>query len=109
VLSNKAYVHDITYWAPKGGDGYNNRTYGPPQLLKGRWSDRNERATTPDGQEIISRSVVYLREDVAIDGFLYNGASFEDSPLTQDGALPIQVFIKVPDIRSVDYERRAIL
>jgi len=99
----------LTYWAPAGTDRFGAETFATPILIKGRWEDRTEQVRTPSGDEITSRSVVFVDRPLAIGGYLAK----EDMTVTNDptiaGALEIQSWAEVPDLRNVTAERRAYL
>lgn len=101
-------VQDITYWTTSS-DGFGGSTYGAPQSLKGRWEERNDVFRTPNGQEKVSKAVVYLDTDVEINGYLYLGVSVASDPTTVSGATLIEGFRKIPNLGAVRFERKAYL
>jgi hypothetical protein len=103
-------LHDvITYWPPLAESKFGVPAVGAPTLLQGRWEERNERVRKPNGDEIVSTAVVFVDQDVFNGGHLYNGDASMDPDPHSAGALEIQAFVSVPDIRSVTKERRAYL
>lgn len=90
----------VTYWAPTGLDGYAKKTFAAPTTLSARWEDRSENIISPSGEQIISRSRVFLAQGVAIGGYLFLGTSSSEDPRTVDGALPIQQTGRVPNLRA---------
>jgi hypothetical protein len=95
------------YWGTPQEDGYGTKTYGEPVELACRWEDRvqlvkNEIANT----EFLSRAVVYLSQDVEIDGVLYLGVLDDldsdaiDDPFKQDGTYIIKIFDKIPSLNT---------
>ncbi len=109
MLVANAYNQIITYWSPATPNGYGGYNYGAPVPLLGRWEDKAEEITSPIGEKFISRSTVFVPADVVIGGYLMLGSSAAADPSVLPSAFPIRQFIKVPDIRSADHERRAIL
>ena len=64
----------IVYWSlnkPSGTGGY---IYNSPVELAGRWEDRNQKFVDVTGEENVARSVIYLDQDVEINGWLYLGS-----------------------------------
>jgi hypothetical protein len=100
----------ITYWPPSGGeDQYGNPTHTGPQLLRGRWEERSEEVTANSGEAIISKAIVYVSEDVAVEGYLARGDFVGQSDPGLASATQVRVFQRIPALRSATYERRAIL
>jgi hypothetical protein len=100
----------LTYWPPAGTNRYGQRTYGTPAILQGRWEDRNEEVQTIGGQKIVSQSIVYTESDVGVNGYLAQG----DHTATADptlvvGAHEIRAFNRIPDLRNVSVDRKAVL
>lgn len=102
------YKDTVTYWGAPVASGYGGTAYAAPIELKARWEDRNDEISTPSGDQIITRSTVFVKQDVEVGGYLYLGSSVDADPLVVAGAQMIRAFIKIPDIRSVEYERRAL-
>src|SRR5262245_51467236 len=104
-----AYKDTITYWAPGTADGFGGRNWPAPIQLCARWEDRNETVMNQQGDEIVSQAVVFVLQDVAIQGWMYRGISAQVDPTAQPGASEIRALVKVPDLRRNSWERRAIL
>jgi hypothetical protein len=92
---------DITYWAPSTQDVYGKWVFTAPLALTGRWEDRTELIINKAGQEVGSRSRVYLTQAVEIDGYLYKGTSSATDPTTIRDAYPILVVGNQPDLRNL--------
>lgn len=105
----RGYVQDVTWWEATGVDGYGNRTFAAPVTKKGRWADKAEEFQSPTGETLVSRSIVYLQEDVSIGDYLLLGTSVTAIPTNEDLAYPVRQHITVPDLRNLRSERRAIL
>jgi hypothetical protein len=52
------------------------------------------------GEETLSKSQVFMLEDINVDGFLFPGTSVASSPLGLAGALEIQGVSRTPDLRA---------
>lgn len=102
--------HDVTYWAVTGDDGFGGFTFASPVLIKGRWEDRNQTSVGEAGRTQLSRSTVFLNQDVAEHDYLYLGdATANPIPTDVDGAFPIMEFQKISDLGNADYVRKALL
>ncbi len=98
----------ITYWTPGAPDGFGGTAWGTPVTVNGRWEQRAETFRDERGDEQVSRSIVWLTEDVSIGDFLFLGASTASDP-TLLGAHEVRQFVSTPDLRNVQQERRAYL
>jgi hypothetical protein len=99
----------LTYWSPSSEDNFGAVSFGAPITLRGRWEERSERVRKPNGDELESTAVVFVDRDLLTGGFLIEGDfTFQPDPHAV-GAKEIQALATVPDIRSVQRERRAYL
>lgn len=96
----------ITRWVAGSYDVYGNPTF-TVSTLKGRWEDRQDKVVDNLGNEVISRSIVYLDGDVSSGDYLMVGSNMSQTPPV--GAREVIAFSKTPDIRNRLYERKAIL
>jgi len=103
----------IVYWGTPVMDKFGARTFAAPVEITGRWEDKQELFIDVGGRESVSRAFVYLGQDVDLGGYLYLGTltsiSSEANPKNVSAAYEIQAFIKTPNIKSTDYERRVVL
>lgn len=103
------------YWGSPTADGWGGRTYGDPVELACRWEDKQEKFVNAQGEEHVSQSIVYLGQDVVVNGYLYLGtladisSAQEGDPESVSGAHLIQAFSKIPNIKATEYERTAWL
>lgn len=98
-----------TYWGGPVPDGYGGSTFSDPLTVRCRWEEKNEEFVDANGQEKLSRVIVYLEDDVEVGGYLTLGESTTEDPQSLDDALPIQRYSKIPDIRAANYLRKAWL
>lgn len=91
----------LTYWPPGAVDRYGKPQPGSPVQKPCRWEDRSDQIISKTGQEIVSKSRVFLAEDVDIDGYVYLGVSSASDPTTVSGAQQIQAKSKHPDLRNL--------
>jgi len=104
------------YWGSPTDDGYGGYTFADPVEIDCRWVSANELIIANNGEQIVTRAKVQVKQDLDIDGYLYLGelddlsSSEEDDPTTVDGAYRIRKFDKTPTIgKPIRYFRRAWL
>lgn len=105
------YKDDVTYWVVTPGD-YGSFTFSTPVTVKGRWEDKSILFRNPAGEEEVSQAIVYMPLDLSTNDYLYLGESVAADPTTIVGAVmphQIKLFRKIPDLRTIEYERKAFL
>jgi len=95
------------YWGDPTNDGYGGQTFGSkyPEEINCRWEDHREVFTDAQGNELVSRAVVYVTEDVDEEGWLYLGdldSTIDEDPKNVDGAYKIRRFDKSPALGSTN-------
>lgn len=58
-----------TYWPPESPDGHDVPA-GSPAALACRWQDKIERSVDAAGREYVSRAVLYVTDELALDGWV---------------------------------------
>jgi len=101
------HKQNLTYWTRGANDAYGNPSWNNPIQVKCRWEDRNDKAVDFQGNEVITRSVVYVGVDMGIGTYLFEGLSTDLTPPTD--ALELKGFSKIPSISGKVFERKAIL
>ncbi len=104
------YSQEATYWGgavPSGTGGY---TYDAPVTVLVRWEERTEQFTNEVGDLEISNAVVWVSQDMNVNEYLALG----DHTATADpdlipGAYIIRRYMRIPDLRSLQSERRVYL
>lgn len=97
------------YWGAPIPDGYGGYTYASPVEIKVRWSDKQEKFINQNMEEVLSKSVVMLDQDVVIGGqlALTDLVSLSSSQTPEDNdAYEIKAFSKTPDIRATKFVRK---
>ena len=61
------------YWAPEGHDGFGNHLYDDPVEVAVRWEDRMDLIVNAQGQEIVSKAVIYPGQTLELEGRLFLG------------------------------------
>lgn len=90
-----------TYWEQTGTDIQGAPTFKPPSVLSCRWEDVTELFLNKRGQEVTSKSRVFLATDVSLEGYLYLGSSNAADPRSLSGASEIQMVKRTPDLRAI--------
>jgi len=121
---NQVCKQIAVYWGNPVADGYGGYSYDDPEEIYCRWSDEKQLFEADDGTQQVSKAILYLVEDVDMNGLLYLGelddldTSEEDSdgawhsPETniETGLCIIKKFTKVPALRSTtEFVRKAYL
>lgn len=101
------------YWAPLGVDEFGQPTWDTPVEVAVRWEDRAEEFLNQEGDRQMSRSVVYVGQDVEVNGVLLLGeltsSVDQDDPKSNTGAWEIRRFEKLPNLRVTEYLRTVFL
>jgi len=106
------------YWPPLTPDGWGGSGSVPsgyPVEIACRWEAKREEFVTEQGEEAVSRAVVFLASDVEAGGWLYLGdldgldSGDEDDPKSVDGSYPVRTFEKTPDLKGASFLRKAVL
>lgn len=82
--------HTATYWAPAAPDEYGQTTFAAPVSLACRWQDVAQMFRDANGNDQVSRAVVYFKQAVARQGWLFEGVSAATDPRTEAGAAEIR-------------------
>ena len=104
------------YWAPGNADGFGGFSYSAPVWILCRWEDRQEKFIDDNGQEILSRALVYVDQDVEVGGYLIlsddldsSGAVPSDPTDSATEAWQIGRFEKLPTLKADGYLRTCYL
>lgn len=103
------------YWANPVNDGYGGRSFDDAIEIDVRWEDRQELFIDASGEEVRSRSVVYVAIDMSSGEYLYLGilaglsSTEEGDPLTVSSAYAIRAFRKIPNVAGDVFVRKAWL
>lgn len=90
-----------TYWAQTGTDIQGAPSFSAPVAMTCRWEDSAELFFNKHGQEVTSRSKVFLPSDISLEGYLYLGTSVSADPRSLSGAFEIQMVKRIPDLRAI--------
>lgn len=92
-----------TYWGPTGvSDVYGKPGFSAPTLLTCRWEDITELFIDKNGQEVRSRSRLFLAQDVDLNGYLALGdLTANASPLGVADVWEVRNRKSTPDLRNL--------
>lgn len=110
-MIGSGYPQQVTYWANTGESLYGaQNAFAAPIVIEGRWEDRQEQAIGMNGEEFVTKAVVYVARAIELGSYLAEGdqTSFND-PTIIPGAHEVKSFSSIPDLRNVVTERKALL
>jgi hypothetical protein len=106
-MITKNCVQDCVYWSTPVENGYGGKTFADPIEIKCRWEDKLQLIRLDDGNQISSRAIVYVLQELDEEGYLYLGtlddldSTEEDDPTSiTEGAYTIKKFEKSPVLGS---------
>lgn len=109
----KGLKQTAVYWATPLPDGWGGQTYSDPVEISVRWENKSEMFIDSKGNEVRSRSIVYVSQDIDISGYLFLGKLIDldssQDPDTQTGAYQVKSFTKVPNLKGTEYARKVWL
>lgn len=103
------YKHKATYWGSPSKDGWGSVTFSSPVILDVRWENIAERVLSYKGEEFVSRSVIWVKIDLELGGYLFLGESSAADPTSLNNAFEIRMIHEVPDFRGMFVERKVFL
>jgi hypothetical protein len=105
-MITKSCVQTCVYWASPVEDGYGGKTFADPIEIHCRWENKNQWFTDATGNQISSRSIVYVLQHLDEEGVLYLGtladldSAEEEDPMTIEDACTIKKFESSPVLGS---------
>jgi hypothetical protein len=111
MLLAGALTQNITYWPTPNMDGYGQRQFSTPVLLRGRWEDRSDLKVQGPTEMVDVKSVAYLQQAVDIGGYLALGDYTEtaDTPEDLNNAYQVKAYKEIPAISGIDRLRKAFM
>ncbi len=103
------------YWGSPVNDKKGGFTYGTPVELTCRWEDSQVKYVTAQGEDKVSKAIVYVSQDVDVGGFLWLGrlanipTGSSTNPKLATGSGEIKNFSKLPNMKAKEFLRKAIL
>jgi len=122
IESNIARLCNQTavYWGNPVDDGYGGKDFDDPVEIACRWEDKISVMSDAQGNQFVSKSVVYVLQDLDEEGYLFLGTlddldedtdssgSYYD-PRVIDQAFEIKAFDKSPNLKATEFVRKAYL
>ena len=107
----KALVDTITVWEAEDVDSTGETMFSShsPYTIEGRWQERSDVFVNKEGEEQVSRVVIFLDVDIPIGSWFYKGTSVADDPHSVQGAFESQRVAKVASIAGTLIERKVYL
>jgi len=93
-------LQTLTYWEQTGSDQYNKPIFADPISLRCRWEDVVEKVIDKHGEEIVSKSRIFLAVPIRAEGYVLQGESTSMTPLVI-GAEEVRQVKSVPDLRNM--------
>jgi len=108
---------DALWWSVPVADGRGGWTFTDAIEIQVWWMDSAQLFLDNDGEEKISKSIVFPDRDVVAGEYLYLGAessldsaqSISTNPTAVLGAFQIRQYSKIPNINTTKYLRKAWL
>ena len=109
------------YWGNPQNDGEGGFTFDDAVEISCRWEDMMQIVSDAKGNEVSSRALVFVGQDLDEEGYLYLGtlddlydsaessAGAIDDPKEIEGAYQIKRFQKTPSLSGSGYLRKAYL
>lgn len=69
----------VTYWETDSTDVFGNTSWDAGVEIKARWEEQAEDVLNADGENVVSRAVVYVdgEQDIVVDGVMFLGLKSE--------------------------------
>jgi len=102
-IVGKVLVDDAIYWAPDSVNQFGEKTFSAPIGLKVRWEDSATQIVTPEGEEIVSRSLIMIDRDIEYGGYLKHGiitGGVNANPMQENDAYPVLLKKDTPNIKN---------
>lgn len=104
AILERQYKQDAVYWGNPQSDGEGGFTFDDPVEIKCRWEEIKQTMIDKKGTEMLSRAVVFVKQDLDEEGILYLGtlddltSAEEIEPKDVENAFIIKRFAKVPSL-----------
>ena len=108
---DKFLKQTAVYWGGPVNNGFGGFIFDSqyPIELDVRWEDKQELFLDGQGQQSLSRAVVYTNIDIDINGYMLLGEltdlNSDGDPQKHEGAMRIMAFSKIPDLKAQNFVR----
>ena len=108
-LTTRNLKDTVTWWAVDS-DGIGGFVYTNPVLQLAKWEEHIQLTESGDKQDVVSKTTVFLSQDVSVGDYLALGdQSLIANPTTLGNAFRVHEYQKYTDLRNVEMVRRADL
>lgn len=105
AIIERQYKQTTVYWGNPQSDGQGGFTFDDPVEIACRWEDIRQVVTDNKGNSVVSRAVIYVKQDLDEEGMIYLGtlSDFDSTvdtgdPKSIDNTYIIKRFGKVPSL-----------
>jgi hypothetical protein len=98
-----------TLWVLTGTNEFGEPSFAAPVPIPCRWEDRTSYIQDAEGNQVPSRSRVFLDRAVKTGDWMMLGTSAVADPQSVDSAYRVMDFRKVPSLDAQDFELMALL
>jgi hypothetical protein len=106
-IATRNLKQTATLWTAGATDVYGNRTWSAPVPIPCRWEDVQEKVLDFQGNEIISKAIVYVDRDLSNNDYIGLGVYSDLTPPA--AAKEVRNFSKIPNLAATQYVRKVIL
>lgn len=108
--NRRRYTQELTYWAPATENDFGEEAFAPPEVISGRWENRQDNVVSASGEEIVSKAFAYVDATLAVEGYLALGNHVgQANPTLVSGAEQIKGTIEVSSLRTNTEVKAVIL
>ncbi len=101
---------DVTHWPVTGSDGFGGHLFDTPVKFKARWEDKNVMFLNLQGDEEVSRSIVYTPSAIPVGDYLALGDLVATlDPTTINGPSRVRAANRSTDLGGLRSIQKAIL
>jgi len=96
---------DAVYWGNPVNDGYGGFVYNDPVEIKCRWEDKKEVFYLSNGTQAISKSVIYVMQEIDIESRFFLGTLGDVIPTTNsDGQDSQELISDLGNVIEVEFD-----
>lgn len=112
---NRFLKQTVVRWQSNGRSVTGKLSFGTGSELSARWEGKKELFTDANGEQKLSRAVVYFSSEISEGDFIYLGlfsgltAAQQSDPLQVDGAQEIRQVEKTPNLKGTLFLYKAYL
>ena len=94
-----SFVGSATLWNRTGTNGYGEPSFSSPVTITCHWEEKVQVMMDNRGEEFVSMGCVFVDDTlvVAIEDYVFNGASSVTNPLTLPRAFKVRQISKIPN------------